>query len=240
MGRRRQKRKSSHIVIVTSDAVDGKTKQFRIRPWAAQILVLLVCALAGAVIGIIYFETNVWTAEKQESARQKERIADLEAENEALKAQIQELNADIQILSETVASKTASESLLSEQLGQQYLPTEFPLTGSATMEEMTDEDSGAPICVFTAAEGAMVVATAGGTVSAVNDDASYGHNVWVDHGNGYVTVYRNQGEVKVKQGETVTQGSTLFLVDGENNRLGYQMMRDGAYIDPMEMLAISG
>ncbi len=240
MGRRRHKRKNSHVVIVTSDAVDERTKQFRIRPWAVRFLVLFVCVLVGAVIGIVFFETDVWKAENQKSALQQERIASLEAENEALASQIEELNASIQILSETVASKAASESSLSEQLGQQYLPTEFPLTGSATMEEGTDGEEGAPICVFTAAEGAMVVATAGGTVSAVNDDAEYGHNVWVDHGNGYITVYRNQGEVKVKQGETVTQGSTLFLVDEENNKLGYQMMRDGAYIDPMEMLAISG
>ena len=33
----------------------------------------------------------------------------------------------------------------------------------------------------------MVVATAAGTVTAVNDDGDYGHNIWVDHGNGYVT-----------------------------------------------------
>ncbi len=44
----------------------------------------------------------------------------------------------------------------------------------------------------------------------------------------------------MKQGETVTQGNTLILVTGENSRLGYQMMKDGVYVNPMEMLAISG
>lgn len=44
----------------------------------------------------------------------------------------------------------------------------------------------------------------------------------------------------VKQGETVKQGATLFLIGEENNKLGYQMMRDNEYIDPMEMLTISG
>lgn len=96
------------------------------------------------------------------------------------------------------------------------------------------------MCIFTAADGAMVVATAAGTVTAVNDDGDYGHNIWVDHGNGYVTIYRNPGEVKVKQGERVNQGTTLFLVTGEDSKLGYQMMKDGVYIDPMEMLAING
>ena len=96
------------------------------------------------------------------------------------------------------------------------------------------------MCVFTAATGAMVVATANGTVSAVNDDAEFGHNVWVDHGNGYVTIYRNQREVKVNQGETVRQGSTLFIINEDNSTLGYQMLKDGVYINPMEVLAISG
>ena len=97
-----------------------------------------------------------------------------------------------------------------------------------------------PICVFTASQGTTVVATASGTVTAVNDDAEYGHNVWVDHGNGYVTIYRNQGDPSVKQGDSVVQGTTLFLIGESNTRLGYQMMKDGSYINPMDMLAISG
>ena len=96
------------------------------------------------------------------------------------------------------------------------------------------------MCIFSCTTGSMVVATAGGTVIAVNDDGEYGHNVWVDHGNGYVTIYRNQGEVKVKQGQTVRQGNTLMMITDENSKLGYQMMKDSAYINPMELLNISG
>ena len=105
------------------------------------------------------------------------------------------------------------------------------------MDEVTDADM---LCTFTTVSGSMVVATADGTVTAVNDDPEYGHNVWVDHGNGYTTIYRNQGEVKVKQGETVTQGTTLFLISDDSSKLGYQMMKDGTYVNPMDMLNISG
>ena len=62
----------------------------------------------------------------------------------------------------------------------------------------------------------------------------------MDHGNGYTTIYRCAGEVKVRQGETVTQGATLFVITDDDSKLGYQMTRDGAYISPMEVLAISG
>ena len=109
--------------------------------------------------------------------------------------------------------------------------------GSASMEESLE---GEPVCIFSASVGTMVVATANGTVTGVNDDVEYGHNVWVDHGNGYVTIYRNAGEPQVQLGDTVVGGTSLFVIEQGKEKLGYQMMRDGMYIDPMEMLSISG
>lgn len=241
MGRKRHKRKNSHVVLVTSDAVDAELTQFRIRPWILQTIIVVLCIVLGATIGYMVYETNDRIAK---TAKSQSEIQELEALNQELTERNAELESQvaaqedtIATLSMTVNQKVQNEAELAQQLEKQSSPTEFPLTGSATMEEVTEGD---PMCVFTASVGAMVVSTANGTVIAVNDDAEYGHNVWVDHGNGYITIYRNQGEVKVKQGEVITQGTTLFLINEENNRLGYQMMRDGAYIDPMEMLAISG
>lgn len=241
MGRKRHKRKNSHVVLVTSDAVDAKLKQFRIRPWILQTIIVIFCVLCGGVIGYVFYETD---GRIQQMNRSDSEIQQLEAQNRelaernaVLESQVAAQAEKIQILSDTVNQKVQSETELSEQLERQTTPTEFPLTGGATMEEITEGD---PMCVFTAASGTMAIATANGTVIAVNDDTEYGHNVWVDHGNGYITIYRNQGDVKVKQGEVVTQGTTLFLIDEENNKLGYQMMRDNEYIDPMEMLTISG
>lgn len=241
MGRKRHKRKNSHVVLVTSDAVDAELTQFRIRPWILQTIIVVLCIVLGVAIGYMVYETNDRIAK---TAKSQSEIQELEALNQELTERNAELESQvaaqedtIATLSMTVNQKVQNEAELAQQLEKQSSPTEFPLTGSATMEEITDGD---PMCVFTASVGAMVVSTANGTVIAVNDDAEYGHNVWVDHGNGYITIYRNQGEVKVKQGEVITQGTTLFLINEENNRLGYQMMRDGAYIDPMEMLAISG
>ncbi len=241
MARKRHKRKNSHVVLVTSDAVDAKLKQFRIRPWILQTVIVIFCVLCGTAIGYLFYETE---DRLQETTRSASEVQQLEAENQELAARNAELELQlaaqdekIQILSDTVNQKVQSETELATQLERQSTPTEFPLTGSATMEEIAEGD---PMCVFTAASGTMAVATANGTVIAVNDDAEYGHNIWVDHGNGYITIYRNQGDAMVKQGETVKQGATLFLIGEENNKLGYQMMRDNEYIDPMEMLTISG
>lgn len=237
MGRQRHKRKKRQMVILASDAVDTGIEQFRYHPWLWRAVILFLCVAVGAALGYLYFEKEVWAEKSRETTAQQEQIQALEEEKAALESQVASLEETVQILSETINQKTQNEVQLSEQLEKQSLPTEFPLTGSATMEEAAEGD---PMCIFTAADGAMVVATAGGTVTAVNDDSEYGHNIWVDHGNGYVTIYRNSGEVKVKQGETVTQGTTLFLISEENSRLGYQMLKDGVYINPMDMLAISG
>lgn len=244
MGRNRHKRKNSHVVIVTSDAADIRMKQFRIRPWMLQTIIIIVCIFVGALIGYLFYEKDIWDAAREKTSERDDVISGMEQEKAQLEQQItvlneeiDSLNENIQILSETVAQKVQNELVLSEQLNEQYMPTKVPLKGARTMEEGTEGD---PICVFPAETGSLIVATASGTVMVVTEDPEYGNNIWVDHGNGYTTVYRGQGDVKVKQGETVTQGNTLILVTGENSRLGYQMMKDGVYVNPMEMLAISG
>lgn len=237
MGRVRHKRKSRHVLLVTSDAVDAEVKQYRFHPRIMYTLVLIFCIVIGIASGYYIYERDELAASAASTRGQQDLIAALEQENKELETQIEVLNERIQILSDTVNQKTLAETELTEQLNQQAIPSEFPLTSSASMEEGGED---AAICIFTAAEGAMVVATARGTVMAVNDDAEYGHNVWIDHGNGYVTIYRNQGDAKVKQGESVAQGATLFLIGEENSKLGYQMMKDGEYINPMEILVISG
>lgn len=239
MGRRKHKRKNSHVVIVTSDAADADLKQFRIRPWITQTLMLLFCIGIGGLIGYFVFEDGIRRTEEDQSEKQQEIIDTLEAEKAQLEEEIATLNDTVQILSDTVNQKTQAESELSEQLEMQAVPTKPPLKGgTAGIEEPTGE--GDPICVFTATPGSIVVATANGTVSVVSEDAEYGQSITIDHGNGYMTVYRSQGEAKVKQGEVVTQGTTLFLVGENNSKLGYQMIKDGVFIDPLEVLVING
>lgn len=251
MDRKGHKRKNNHVVIVTSDSTAAGVKNFRIRPWMLQTIILILCVIIGALIGYFVYEKDIWEAELQQAARQadaigvleqekaglEEQIADLESQITALNDQIAALNDDNRILSNTINQKTQSEAELTDRFEKLYVPVKFPLNGGATMDEVSGEEM---LCVFNAQKGSLVVATANGTVMAVNDDAEYGHNVWIDHGNGYVTIYRNEGEVKVEQGKTVTQGTTLMLISDENSKLGYQIMKDGEYVDPMEMLNISG
>ena len=137
----------------------------------------------------------------------KEENKTLAEQNSKLEAQVTEQAEEIQILSDTVSQKVQSENELSATLEKQSLPTEFPLTGSASMEEVTEGD---PMCIFHASVGTTVVAAASGTVMAVNDDETYGHSVWVDHGNGYITIYRNKGDATVNVRRFRSAGTTCL------------------------------
>lgn len=244
MQRDKHKRKINHVVLVTSDATDAKIKQFRIRSEFLWVIILVLCIVIGAMLGYIAYEERIWEAvdarsdeQISEIERLKSELSLLEADKLSLETEIAGLNETVQILSETVSQKTKSETELLDRLEEQSMPTEFPLSGSASMEEILEGD---PICVFTASVGTTAVATARGTVTGVNDDVEYGHNIWIDHGNGYVTIYKNAGEPLVKQGDSVVGGTPLFEIEEGHEKLGYQMMKDGAYINPMEKLSISG
>lgn len=248
MHAKKHKRKISHVVIVTSNAVDEKIRQFKLNPLVLEILVLLLCVMLGAVVGYLAYEERIWETAIQknnEKAEQVERLiaekyelqAAIAEQEEDYEAQIQSLNEKIQILSNTLDMKVQSESVLAAQLEKQVTPTEFPLNGPANIEEV---EEGTPMCIFTSSAGSTIVATAAGTVMAVNDDVDYGHNIWIDHGNGYITIYRNAGDLNVKQGDSVVQGTTLFVIGDNNTSLGYQMMLDNEYINPMDVLIIEG
>lgn len=248
----KNKQELKRVVIVSSETADGEMKQYKINSWVLKGSLLALCVVIGAMIGYLCYEDKFWDAlslrnlelqeeilrlEEEKLAVEEEKLM-VEEEKHLVEVHVEELNEQIQILSDTVNEKVKIEEELRAQLEGQSIPTEFPLTGSATMVEGEDSDN--PLCVFTASEGTMVVATASGTVAAVNDDEKYGHNVWINHGNGYLTIYRNKGDVTVKEGDAVVRGTTLFLIDEDNTELGYQMQKDSTYINPIDMLAING
>ncbi len=245
MPHKKHKRKAHHVLIVTSEATDAKVKQYRVAPGVMRVIFGVLCVIIGGLAGCLLYEEQIWEEAnariqtvRDENAQQLATIESLEEEKKVLEAKIQEQNDEIQLLSNTVNEKVQSESALAEQLESQKMPTEFPLTGSASMEEVTDGD--VPMCVFKASQGITIVATASGTIRSVSDDAEYGHSVSIDHGNGYVTIYRNKGDAVVQEGDSIVQGSAIFIIGEDNTEMGYQIMKDGEYINPMDVLAING
>lgn len=244
-----QHRITSHVIIVTSDAEGAGVKQFRIRSWIVGLVILLLFAAFGALIGYFVYEERIWQEAIDRSNTQLRAMEKLQNENERVKSdmeqkelelleKIQALQEEVQILSTTLNQKVMSESQLSEELSKLSNPAGLPLNGPASSCEVEGADS--PVAKIAASSGVMAVATARGTVIAVNDDAEYGHSIWIDHGNGYITIYRNQADPVVKQGDSVFRGSTLYLIGDKNRELGYQIMYENEYINPMDLIDIKG
>ena len=248
MRTKKHKRKTNHVVIVTSDAVDGQARHLRLKHWVLQFLVVVSCVAIGFVAGLVMY---VGQCRSQIWGNASRRIEEIQAENEELQealsaaesekldmqSEIIALGSKIDLLSDTVNQKTEEVNALKETIEQQSIPSYFPLTGSASVVEITDEE---PTCILNGTEGTAVVATATGVVTEVGEDTEYGNRVVVDHGNGYVTIYRNKGDCMVKVGDTVVPKSALFYISSGNTRLGYQIQQEGEYINPVQMMDISG
>lgn len=248
MKSKKHKRKTNRVVIVASDAADAGVRHLRLTHWVFQILKLVFYVALGYVIGRIIYEVQ-YKAEVWDIANQKieeiqvtaeelqEQLSAAEAEKVKMQSEVIALNSKIDLLSDTVNQKTEEVNALEEKIRQQSIPSFFPMTGSASIEEITE---GEPTCILNGTAETVVVATATGVVTEVGEDTDYGGRVVLDHGNGYVTIYRNSGKSLVKVGDTVAQGGALYYITSENTKLGYQVQQDGVYINPMQLFDISG
>lgn len=109
-----------------------------------------------------------------------------------------------------------------------------------TEEAASEEPTGDPILIITAEKGATVIASGSGTVTSVTADIKYGNVITIDHGNGYISMYRNKGNSLVHEGDSVTRGATLIVIDDDNTTLGYQIKSGDSFINPEDLVEING
>lgn len=89
-----------------------------------------------------------------------------------------------------------------------------------------------------AGSGTEVICAADGTVSEVlNEKRGLGNQVVVTHANGFTTRYAHLGDVFVRAGQSVKQGSLIGRVGSSGVTFGpclhYEVVRDGEYQDPV-------
>lgn len=83
-----------------------------------------------------------------------------------------------------------------------------------------------------------VISVLDGTVTNVKEDEVLGKIVEVNHGNDFVSIYQSLSEVKVKKGDTVTQGQILGIsgtneLDKElGNHLHFEFYAGGQIVNP--------
>lgn len=234
---RKHKRKVFRHLILASDDTETRPKVMKYHVMTSIIMAVIFCLVLGGFVGLVIFERGRDQRLEQTIAERDSVIEQLNDDKTVLNGEISSLNDKIEILSNTVATKTANENELTETLEAQSIPSEYPLTGSASVTGMEGDDPG---CIFDASDGSTVVATAAGTVTEITEDEDNGNTVVIDHGNGYITIYTNKGDAMVKKGDEVSQGTTLFIIGDGNTELRYQISKEGIYIDPLDVIQIDG
>lgn len=244
---KKKRRKANYVLLVVSDSPVERPKRYKFSRARIKFIKIMIAMMFLALIGYIGFTSYHNTIVISRETALKTKLEEMSQANAELQQENEQLLDKVSILSKTVNEKLDAEKVQEEK----NMPTGFPLSGTADMEEteevleMEDGDVVRPMILFDASDGISVVAAGAGVVSYVEMDNKYGYQVFIDHGNGYTTIYRSGTEPKVKQGDEVARGALLYeMKEDEDNELAdimaYQVMKDGEYIEPTEVLVING
>lgn len=233
----KRRRRFNYTVMVFADSREGKIKQLRIDPEVIEALFVILLTVI-IFLGVINNRRGGEIAALEKKIEmQVETIQALEQENGSLTLLHDELTQKVTILSDTVNQKVEKEAAQEEEEAQAHMPIGFPMTSSASIQEADTEE---PMVILNGSEGNSIVTSGAGVVLSVSTDSAYLHCIKIDHGNGYVSIYRNDGEVMVREGDEVVRGSILYVIGEENKELGYQVTKDEKYVEPMELFNIDG
>ena len=209
-------------------------------------MIALIALVFLSVFGFIRFiilekKINEMNRQVNELMSEQERITSEAAREQA------ELQDKLTILS----GQVAVQMVQNEEEATKRIPTALPVSGKVTIlsdpsmnqtqeGEITPEPSETMIVVFGVNTDSKVIASGNGTVSEVRYDPKYGNCITIDHGNGYQTLYLFQTEPKVSEGDEVLKGQLLYDVNTNNGKVGYQIIYEGTYLNPEDVMEIKG
>lgn len=234
---KKRQRKINYTLMLFVDSKEGHIRQMGIGPRLVESVTGIVLAVIVVLAVVCVKQSNEIDILESENNGKTEKIADLEEEKADLVALREELSEKVTILSDTINQKVEAEEALEQEMAQAHMPVGFPMSSSASLEEADTADA---MVKLTGSEGNSIIASGEGTVINVATDTLYAHIIRIDHGNGYVSIYRNDGDVMVREGDEVVRGAILYVIGEENTELGYQITYNEKYIDPIELINIDG
>lgn len=257
-----EKKQSRYMAVLMADKGEGIVKKYFIDEEKLQILgVTAAIFVVVTMFSLLYGASSGRTA-KAENVTLHAAVEELELQNSQLNMQNRELSGQVLLLSETVNQKVQAE----EDAVQKAIPSGFPLAGIAKIleEEQTKEDGQQSEeeqpeeeqseneqleeeqtekeqeVIFEAAKGSTVIAAGSGTIVSIIEDEIWGRILEINHDNGYISIYKVDEKPKVREEDEITRGTLLFEITSDGAKIGYQLIQDGVYIDPMELMQISG
>jgi hypothetical protein len=111
-----------------------------------------------------------------------------------------------------------------------------PLRGSITRNFDAPESS-YDVAIMSIDGDDSVMAVENGTVIATERQAEDNNSVTIQHGGGYISVYKHLGEVLVRKGQAVQSGTVIGRLSApekevQNTELEFELWRDGTAVDP--------
>ncbi len=253
---RKHRHKRHYTFMVISGDSDGSTRRLHLNHFKTQVLAYTAFVLALAILCYIIYSAITISNLRSIEEQQKAQIDELTLESSTLEASNDELETKVQQLSAALNQRLEDEQNSAEEAETLAVPTGFPLTGTASLTaamddpnetkvtKLTDENkdsaTGNPVVLLESAAGNSVIASGSGTVLTVTTDAKFGNIVTIDHGNGYISIYRNSGDPLVTEGSPIDKGDIIYVIADSNTTLGYQIQKDEQYINPEELIEING
>lgn len=235
-----KKSRVRYNVLFVPDVPAADIKKLSLRLEVVLIFFAAIAFLIVAAFAYCFILSGELNESQANVATLKTQVDTLNQEKQELLTLNDELEDKVTILSDTVNDKVQKEEAREAEIAKTFIPTGFPLKGTASYDEGQNQLEGNPIATFNATNGTSVLATAKGTVSSIAGSSEVGYIVMIDHGNGYFSIYRNNSKPKVNEGDEVDTTTELYAIDENNTTLGYQIILDNTYIEPLELMEIKG
>lgn len=239
----RHKRKEIYSVLMVSNT-NGKSRQFQVSAFTLRLCAVLLALLCIAIGWLIYrasMTDGALQVLRQEIASQKEQIAQLETDKDALTKDKLTLAAENEALKQQPGTPAAPEEASDEEEEtDSSAPNRYPSDGVGIQKASYSEEQ--PYISISAYTGGHIVAAGDGTVTAVWSDDPYAHIVEIEHEGGYKTRYllHQDAEVNVEQGAEVQAGDILLTITSDDCQLDYQVLLNDEPIDPLSVIDAKG
>lgn len=235
----KNKKRNKFVFMMVKEHEDGSIGSRHFSSSLCEFIAIVFFALLVFFICKLIYDGIVISRLSTEVERLTNENYLYEESEQALKIENRELSEKVSNISSTLVQKVATEEAKTKEETQNAIPKGFPLS-SGEAKFVSDTLDNKPVLKFSDIKSVSIVSTASGVVIGIEEDAEYGNRIIIDHQNGYKSVYRNSGKVLVKVQEVHEKGYPIFTVDSKSKEMGYQIIKDEEYIDPLTIMEIDG
>ncbi len=239
---KKKKKNEQHTIIIASNNGKGKIREHSMSTRAFTFLTYFMIVLFVVIITYGVYTILVIGDGQGAIFSLRTQVEKLTTQNAELLEENTQLTEKVTLLSDTLNIKISAEEEAKAEEEALYIPSGVPLITDASMSvgtEVGTSGNEVPVVLFTTKSQTNVLAAGQGTVTFAGNVDQYGKQVIIDHGNGYISIYKCNGEMLVKENEEVTKNTVLFEVESDSV-IHFQIIKDDLFIDPTDIMEIYG